>query len=358
MKKNAKNPVEDYIDEEINKVDDEYEVDYEVDPNSPDSEPAAYQGAPEEEKYEDDHIPEENPEDEVDPVDDPEEEVVEEHYKTSRRNRENLRLRNVLRERAQAAEKAMQLEQEVSRLQQIVNISNETNQIYQENLAKRNKEIAQKEYQEALDSGDVQSQIKSQAALARAEYDLMKSEETKIRQQYENYQRQQEYYNQQQAQQNQPAQRQVSENDMRAQQWMNQNTWFLQNSPDFDPDLRRDTDAYINRLEEHLHQIGKPHLIGSHEYLQYVDKFVDKRLEQLEGYDNQSTRRQIPMKNSRSSVSPVRGGGRSSQAKRRGEPSLHPIQEKFMKSMGLKEEHMRRAIKEDRAHQDMLRRGY
>lgn len=73
-----------------------------------------------------------------------------------------------------------------------------------------------------------------------------------------------------QASYSQPAEDNVIDPD--AQEWLERNSWYVPNSPDFDYKKHMEIDAYARKRNEYLISVGRQNEIYGHDYLDKIDQ--------------------------------------------------------------------------------------
>lgn len=81
-------------------------------------------------------------------------------------------------------------------------------------------------------------------------------------------------------------------------EWINKNTWFVEDHPDFDQDKFDDTRDYIAKLDNYLVKSGRAHEVETDSYFASIDNFVSKKFSKGNG--------QLSMNRSPNAVAPVR----------------------------------------------------
>jgi len=134
---------------------------------------------------------------------------------------------------------------------------------------------------QAYESGDIKAQVDADISLNMAlnEYERLEKwkgeQNLRVQQQeFDEKSQQQQQFNQQQYYQNQQAP--VAPNVETASQWVQENDWFVEESQNYDPDLRRFTEDLTNSMDAYLYRAGMQHGIYSPEYFEYLDNEVEK----------------------------------------------------------------------------------
>lgn len=165
-------------------------------------------------------------------------------------------------------------------------------------------EAARKQKSDAIQNSDADELIKADEAIARAAY----AEEELKRDVFQRQYHQQNQYQEQQRQENEL----YRANPELADAWKDYNSWFNEESEDYDPELSDFTRHKDAELANYYRSQGYGHVIGSPAYFQQLDSMVQqaadlKRFQQPRQADTQ--RKTLNMKKPNTPVSGVRGGG-------------------------------------------------
>lgn len=232
--------------------------------------------------------------------------------KQEKRPRANKRINELQREKYQALMELDHVKSENEKLKRIADLSNKTALFNYEENVKQRLDQAKNQMAQAIESGDIQAQTNAQLDLSMAATEYKQAKDWKVQKEYEDSQHQQNLqYQQQEQQQGIP---------IEAQNWAVRNTWLNSNSEDYDEELATIVDSAVDKMDAYLYRNGLGNKVYSREYFQEIDNYVNslrnQREEQIPS-NNQyaeddsddyqpNVRRQIPMRQTKQSVAPVR----------------------------------------------------
>lgn len=212
-----------------------------------------------------------------------------------RRNRAKERIAELARRAAEAEQRAAIYERQVYEYEHRLSASNIAQVEQAEVALKSELAIAKKELIEAKSLGDYEKEVDATERMAKLQADLSTVNNYKA-----NVARQLQQAPQQPLQQ--APQARV---EPRTAAWVEQNTWFNPQAPDYDADMAIDTQAFARKLEIRLQREGRANEVGSAEYFEVIDEYV--RHNYPDAFDDapaQPKRRMPAMKASRD-VAPV-----------------------------------------------------
>ncbi len=228
----------------------------------------------EEEEEEEQEEAEEEVEEEQEEVEEAsdEEEEEEEEVKPKRRRSSENRIAELARRAAEAERRAQALEaraQQEAELRQQSDIAMMTH--YEQRL-QREATFVKSQLEDAIAVGDTTQQVELQSQLFQLQSDLSGVESWK--QQIAAQRAQQE-----QAAKAAPAPEQKSEQrqvslEPRTAQWIQRNTWFQPQSPDFDAEMHEEATLFAKRVERRLRADGREDEIGSAAYFKQIDQHI------------------------------------------------------------------------------------
>ena len=201
-----------------------------------------------------------------------EDEEEEEEVKPKRRRSSENRIAELARRAAEAERRAQALEaraQQEAELRQQSDIAMMTH--YEQRL-QREATFVKAQLEDAIAVGDTKQQVELQSQLFQLQSDLSGVESWK--QQAAAQRAQQE-----QAAKAAPApepkneQRQVSL-EPRTAQWIQRNTWFQPQSPDFDAEMHEEATLFAKKVERRLRADGREDEIGSAAYFKQIDQHI------------------------------------------------------------------------------------
>lgn len=254
------------------------------------------------------------------------------------------RINQINREKYQALEQAQRMYEENESLRralqdrefQLQESAKAAMQFY-DNTADLKLEKATRDYEAAVENGDVMAQSKAQREISALSAEIEQSKSWKAQQAYQEEQQrryQQEY--QRQAPQQQQQQEDVSQS---ARDWLTANPWFDERTKYYNPALAEEIQNFADDLDEHFYQNGMGYKIGnSPEYF----NAINMRASELQRSSAaQSRRGEIPMRSSRTPVAPVRSNsGYVRQSAK--SPGLSKSEQFWAKQFGVSEDAYRK----------------
>lgn len=263
------------------------------------------------------------------------EEEPEEEEDSRKRGRPpaNYRIQQIQREKYQALDALNRMREENEHLKRLATDlnykaeeSDSAAMLHYDNSINRKLEQAKAKKLQAIENGDIQSQLDADVEIAEATSELQQIKSWKVKQELREQQKQhQEAYYQQY-----PQQQQVnpSFDESSAYKWLDENPWFVPQSEHYNPELVNAVSDYSEKVENYLYRAGRPDLIMSPEYFQEINNYVN--------HIQSSGRNQLSMKPSRAGVSPVRGGISQSQSREKHKLSSDEID--WARRLGISEE--------------------
>lgn len=287
---------------------------------------------PEEAEVEADESEEEYSEDESEEaeaeVEDQVEEEEEEEEPRPRKRDAEKRIAELARRAQEAERRAQEIE---ARLQQEALLRQQSDlamMTHYEQRLKGDAGILRSQLQEAITMGDTEKQIDLQTKLMEIQQDISgvdawrKETESKM-------------LEAQRAPAPQPVepQQQVTL-EPRTKGWIEKNTWFQPNSPDFDPEMHEEATMYARRIERRYKAEGRAEEIGSAAYFKEIDRHMREEFSDV--FQDQSAPKKVAPKMKRdNTVAPVvrSGGGEAAPVKRTAKVSLSPAERQFARNM-------------------------
>lgn len=205
-----------------------------------------------------------------------------------------------LEQKHMALDRVAQLERENEELRRTAEIASQAAMINHDERVKHRLERAKQLKGQAIESGDVQQQVDADLELSMAASELDRLNNWKATQTL-------------QSQYPEPARempRPEVLNSREIQHWYQKNPWANPDNDEFDKDLRYEAERAGDQLDNYLIQNGLQHQMYSREYFNEIDNYISQVKRQNPDYEEPSHishRRAIPMKNSRSPVSSMRG---------------------------------------------------
>lgn len=267
---------------------------------------------------------------EAEAEDDPEGEEEEEEEEPRPRKRDAEKRIAELARRAQEAERRAQeiearLQQEAALRQQ----SDIAMMTHYEQRLKGDANVLRTQLQEAITMGDTEKQIDLQTRLLQVQQDLSGVDAWR-KEAEANLIQLQERQAQPQAE---PKQQQITL-EPRTKDWIEKNTWFQPQSPDFDPELHEEATIYARRIERRYKAEGRTDEIGSASYFKEIDRHMREEFPDV--FQGQPTPKKAAPKMKRdNTVAPVArsGGGEAAPVKRTAKVSLSPAERQFARNM-------------------------
>src|SRR5579872_1089200 len=208
--------------------------------------------------------------------------------------------------RAEKAERDLALMQEEhERLKRSFETSNKAVMNSQEGMLDALIQKAKQLKQKAIEDGDVQAQIDADVSLAEAVSDKRALDSVKVSQKI--YEEERARMPAQQNVQRQPmAQEPEAYATPETEEWLQENSWFDENSDDFDPDLHEKALRYAQSLDTRYNRRGMSNKVLSQEYFDEIDRYMQKHMTKntLNQNSNQG-RGELSMNRPRGSVSGV-----------------------------------------------------
>lgn len=212
--------------------------------------------------------PEAEVEEEAEPAAEEEQEEVEEK---PRRRDAQKRIAELARRAQEAERRAQEIE---ARLQQEAALRQQSDfamMTHYENNLKTQAKTIKAQLQEAISMGETEKQIDLQTQLMQVQQDLGGVESWKREQ--EAVANQQQRPAQQQQQQDQPREPVPTLQPTTA-EWIQRNTWFQPQSPDFDPEMHEEATLYARRIERRYKSEGREDEIGSVQYFTEIERHL------------------------------------------------------------------------------------
>lgn len=267
------------------------------------------------------------------------------------------------REKFNAIAENERLKQEVSRLKNISDQSNDAAlRHYEENIQNKLYQATAK-FELAEESGDVRRKTIAITELNDAQTKINELNRWKADQDYGQNQQQQQYQNQEPQYQpdynqgyNQPqkihSNRQIeSQAEANGYNWAASNSWFNPNSRDYDPEMSKVAGSICSDIDSQLMSERNSDAIGSIQYFQELNKRLSQVRAQRNPRSNntQVQNRGLNMKQSRSPVSSVRGNNGNSYNYGNGskpQAKLTPDQAEFVRINKFDKEAFLRKVRE------------
>lgn len=201
-----------------------------------------------------------------------EEEEEEEEVKPKRRRSSENRIAELARRAADAERRAQELEARARQEAELRQQSDIAMMTHYEQRLQREATFVKAQLEDAIAVGDTKQQVELQSQLFQLQSDLSGVETWK------------QQAAAQRAQQEEAAkavpplepkneQRPVSL-EPRTAQWIQRNSWFQPQSPDFDPEMHEEATLFAKRVERRLRADGREEEIGSAAYFKQIDQHI------------------------------------------------------------------------------------
>lgn len=213
--------------------------------------------------------PEAEVEEESEPVAEEEQEEEEVEEKPRRRDAQK-RIAELARRAQEAERRAQEVE---ARLQQEAALRQQSDfamMTHYENNLKTQAKAIKGQLQEAISMGETEKQIDLQTQLMQVQQDLSGVESWKREQEAVANQQQRPAQQQQQAQPREA----VPTLQPTTAEWIQRNTWFQPQSPDFDPEMHEEATLYARRIERRYKSEGREDEIGSVQYFTEIERHL------------------------------------------------------------------------------------
>lgn len=185
----------------------------------------------------------------------------------------------------------------------------------------------------ALEEGDTDLALQADVEIGRSMAKLENLENYQKQKIFE--QQRQQALQEQLVQQQLLAQQQAAAQQFQAQAlpepvhaWLNENPWFLPNSPYYDPEKSQELQAFTKVLDKKMAREGRQNEYFSKEYFDKINNYID---------ENFGSRNRVPYRDTnRSAVSGVSRSSGSSQSKEK--VTLSEDEKEMARAMGVREE--------------------
>lgn len=212
-----------------------------------------------------------------------------------RLERYQKKLKNVHKEKHLARQEAQVLREELERIRQEQTLSSEAAQLHYDNSIQLELNHAKQMKKMAIENGDADALIEADEMISRLAARKENMDQWKAREAA------QKYYNQHyQPKNNQNYE--VAELNETAEKWLNDNPWYDENRPEYDPDRAIEVQAFVAALDNKLTMTGRTDEFMTPKYFERIDNFVRSSSGNLPSYNS----RNIPMRQSNQPVAPVK----------------------------------------------------
>lgn len=224
--------------------------------------------------------PEQEEAEEAEPETDEDQEEEEEEVKPKRRRSSENRIAELARRAAEAERRAQEAEARVAQEADLRQQSDVAMMTHYEQRLRMSADTVKAQLQDAISIGDSEQQVELQSKLYQLQSELAG---------VDGWKQQQAAVQQQAAAQ--PAQEAPKQNEQRqvsleprTAQWIQRNTWFQPQSPEFDPEMHEEATLYAKKVERRLRADGREDEIGSADYFKQIDQHI--RTEFADAFDD------------------------------------------------------------------------
>lgn len=232
--------------------------------------------------------------------------------------------------------KLKQLEEEITKQKHIAEKSSEIAMSQYDRTVQLDMDRAKSKLTKALEDGDISVQAEMTAELALLAAKAEQLNVWKSQKQIDEENRQPTQINRgQQSQANQADEDyepEEIENPIMA-KWINDNTWFNQQSDDFDPEMYEEVLGFATAYDKKLARTGQSNKIGTREYFDEINNYVRS---EFNSEPQPTHSRTLNMKQSTIPVAPV-GNGAQRAKSTKPTISLNTEEKDFAVTMGLTE---------------------
>lgn len=210
-----------------------------------------------------------------------------------RKKRSENRIQELARRAQEAERRAQEAEERLKQEADLRRQSDAAMMSHYEQRLQRDFQTVQAQLKEAISVGDVDQQIELQGKMMQLQTDVQSVEAWKAQNANVNVDPEAP-----EAPRRQPDPAPTPQLEPRTASWIQENTWFQPQSPDFDPEMHEEATAYAQRLERKLRREGRADEIGGDDYFAEIDQFI-----QTEFYS--APKKATPRMASDNSVAPV-----------------------------------------------------
>lgn len=244
---------------------------------------------------------EEQPQEEEQQEEEQQEEASEEEEAPKRKRSPDRRIAELARKAAEAERRAQEME---ARLQQAEQMRQQSDMAMMTHYEQRLHGQAQAIKQQLIDAhsiGDSERIVELQSEFYKLQTDINSIETWKAQQELNAPQPKQAAQAAPQPEQRQPAQPSL---EPRTADWIQKNTWFQPNSPDFDPEMHEEATIYARRIERRYRSEGRENEIGGVDYFTEIDRHMYQEFP--DAFSERATpTKKVPPMSRESNVAPV-----------------------------------------------------
>lgn len=227
-----------------------------------------------------------------------EEAAPEPEDETPKRKRSDKRIAEMARRAAEAERRAQELEGRLLQEAELRKQSDSAMMTHYEHRLQGRSEVLKQQLIDAHSIGDSERIVELQGEYYKVQADLNSIESWKAQQQIAAPQPKQAV---------QPAQARP-QLEPRTLDWVNTNTWFQPQSPDFDAEMHEEATLYARRIERRYRSEGREDEIGGVDYFTEIDRHMAKEFPDAFSAETAPSRKVPPM-NRNTNVAPVQRSG-------------------------------------------------
>lgn len=230
------------------------------------------------------------------------EEVAEEEEEAPRPKRSaDRRIAELARKAAEAERRAQEIEARLAQAEQLRQQSDMAMMTHYEQRLIGQSQVIKQQLIDAHSIGDSERIVELQGEYYKLQSDLNSIENWKAQQELTQPQPKQAVQPQPQ-----PAQRQQAQPTLepRTADWIQRNTWFQPNSPDFDPEMHEEATIHARRIERRYRAEGREDEIGGVEYFTEIDRIMQREFPDAFS-ERAAPTKKVPPMSRESNVAPV-----------------------------------------------------
>ena len=306
---------------------DEDDLDGNIEDYLDDEDGGEEEAEPVEEESEEEESEDESEEAEAEDDTEVEEEEEEEEPRPRKRDAEK-RIAELARRAQEAERRAQEIEAQLQQEATLRQQSDLAMMTHYEMRLKRDAESVLAQIEEASTMGDVRKQAELQAELNEIRSNLNGVDAWR-----KDFEAQVAESKRAPQPEPQPQQQQVTL-EPRTKVWIEKNSWFQPQSPDFDPELHEEATIYARRIERRYKAEGRADEIGSSSYFKEIDRHMREEFPDV-FQDKPAPKKVAPKMKRDNTVAPVArsGGGEAAPVKRTAKVSLSPAERQFARNM-------------------------
>lgn len=230
------------------------------------------------------------------------EEAAEEEEEAPRPKRSaDRRIAELARKAAEAERRAQEVEARLAQAEQLRQQSDMAMMTHYEQRLIGQSQVIKQQLIDAHSIGDSERIVELQGEYYKLQSDLNSIENWKAQQELTQPQPKQAVQPQPQPEQRQQPQPTL---EPRTADWIQRNTWFQPNSPDFDPEMHEEATIHARRIERRYRAEGREDEIGGVEYFTEIDRIMQREFP--DAFSERATpTKKVPPMSRESNVAPV-----------------------------------------------------